>query len=177
MNAIILIVPVGNIEPEVLERICSAVQETFHRGCHIGNGEPIPNEAFNPSRGQYSADVILQHLQPNGAERVLGIADLDLYVPQLNFVFGLADPLKKRAVIALPRLRPKFYGQPANKELFLERAVIEAVHELGHTYGLNHCNDRRCVMTFSNSLADTDYKRQSFCPKCQNKLSSGVLDE
>jgi archaemetzincin len=45
------------------------------------------------------------------SERVLRLVDLDLYVPDLNFVFGLADPPGRRAVIALPRLRQSFYGK------------------------------------------------------------------
>jgi hypothetical protein len=32
-------------------------------------------------------------------------SEIVVYVPQLNFVFGLADRAGRRAVIALPRLR------------------------------------------------------------------------
>lgn len=86
---------------------------------------------------------------------------------ELNFVFGLADRATARAIIALPRLRQSFYGLPDDIALFRERAIKEAVHELGHTFGLGHCRDRRCVMAFSNSLADTDRKGQEFCERCQ----------
>lgn len=170
MEALILIVPVGEVETAVLEDICSVVQETFNRNCQPASGLPKPDYAFHRGRGQYAAQEILQRLRYDGAERVLGVVDLDLFVPWLNFVFGLADPPGRRALIAIPRLRQDFYGLPANRELFLKRAVKEAVHELGHTYGLDHCQDRRCVMAFSNSLADTDYKRQVFCQGCLGKL-------
>jgi archaemetzincin len=85
-------------------------------------------------------------------------------------VFGLADPYQRRAIIALPRLRDSFYGAPDDEALFLARAVKEAVHELGHTYGLSHCQDRRCVMAFSNSLPDTDHKSRDFCSRCREQL-------
>jgi archaemetzincin len=78
----------------------------------------------------------------------------------------LADHVRKRAVIALPRLREEFYGKSADEALFTARAEKEAIHELGHTYGLGHCEDRSCVMSFSNTLADTDYKRSQFCAQC-----------
>ena len=97
---------------------------------------------------------------------MLGLVDLDLFVPELNFVFGLADPAGGRALVALPRLRESFYGGREDEALFLARTVKEAVHELGHTYGLEHCHDRTCVMAFSNSLMDTDHKRAEFCERC-----------
>lgn len=169
------IVPIGVVEPGTMKQISCALKETFERECCLGEVLPNPDYAFNSSRGQYSADEILKRLRLDGAERVLGVVDLDLYVPHLNFVFGLADQTSQRAVIALPRLHQRFYGLPEDRRRFLERAVKEAVHELGHTYGLSHCHDRRCGMAFSNSLADTDFKGQAFCQECLGKLPKGLM--
>ncbi|MER3458220.1 MAG: hypothetical protein C4309_05990 [Chloroflexota bacterium] len=166
----ILVLPIGEVEAGVLAHLCAALSETFGQPCRLGPALPVPDEAFNPRRRQYAAGAILAQLRPGQTERVLGVVDLDLYVPELNFVFGLADSAGRRAVIALPRLRERFYGKPDNEALFLTRAVKEAVHELGHTYGLGHCLDRRCVMAFSNSLADTDYKGRTFCPRHEREL-------
>jgi archaemetzincin len=101
---------------------------------------------------------------------MLALVDLDLYVPGLNFVFGLADLPGRRAVVALPRLREGFYGGQDDAEVFLTRVTKEAVHELGHTFGLQHCTNRRCVMVFSNSLEDTDRKEQTFCSACRTQV-------
>jgi archaemetzincin len=101
--------------------------------------------------------------------KILGIVDRDLYVPELNFVFGLAHT--KGAVISLTRLRQGFYDLPENESRFHQRVLIEAVHELGHTYGLGHCNNPHCVMFFSNSLTDTDRKGSKFCNNCKGKLT------
>jgi len=95
---------------------------------------------------------------------------MDLYVSSLNFVFGLADQENRRAIIALPRLRQSYYGLPDDTDLFKQRALKEAVHELGHVFGMRHCDDRRCVMAFSNSLADTDCKSHDFCSRCRRQL-------
>lgn len=170
MESEILVVPVGEVETAVLEHVCSSLQETFDRECRLGKALPKPDYAFDSRREQYSAHEILQRIRGDGAKRALGVVDLDLYVPRLNFVFGLADRFRGRAVIALPRLRQEFYGLPEDRRLFLQRVVKEAVHELGHTYGLEHCPDRRCVMAFSNSLFDTDYKGETFCRKCLGQL-------
>jgi archaemetzincin len=122
---------------------------------------------YDRARKQYSAEAILDALAPTPrGTRMLAVVDADLYVPDLNFVFGLAQPRARRAIIQLPRLREGFYGKPENDELFRTRVLKEAVHELGHTCGLGHCPNPRCVMHFSNRLEDTDSKSAHFCPSC-----------
>jgi archaemetzincin len=170
MSSEITLAPIGNLEPRLLGYLRSAIKGVFGCTCITGAPLPAPEYAYMPRRGQYAAGAILQRLQRGDVARVLGVADLDLYVPDLNFVFGLADPTGERAVLALPRLRESFYGRHEDEALFFARMVKEAVHELGHTYGLEHCNDRSCVMAFSNSLVDTDYKRMEFCERCTKKL-------
>ncbi len=115
----------------------------------------------------------LRRLDMPQAHRLLRLLDQDCYAPGLNFVFGQAMAGGRDAVVALPRLRQEFYGLPEDEMLFQERAIKEAVHELGHTYGLGHCPNPRCVMHFSNSLADTDIKGATFCEKCRAELNLG----
>lgn len=166
----ILLLEIGNVAPEILGHLHPDIQSTFDCGCTTGAPLPTPDYAYVPRRNQYSAGTILEKLPRDRNRRVLGVVDLDLFMPELNFVFGLADPASGRAVIALPRLRESFYGGHENQALFLDRTTKEAVHELGHTYGLGHCRDRGCVMAFSNSLLDTDRKSRRFCTICMRKL-------
>lgn len=167
--AIIGIRAVGSVESGVLAHLIGPIGEAFRRVVRIDEPLEDPDFAYNPGRGQYLAMSILQRLHGvrlADEEKLLGVVDRDLYVPDLNFVFGLADPTAGVALISLTRLRAEFYGQPPNGPLFLDRAVKEALHELGHTYGLRHCPDPDCVMHFSNSIEDTDRKRAVFCPHC-----------
>ena len=166
----ILIVPVGRIDSDVLNNISASLEKTFHRSVDIGEETPVPYDSYHAGRRQYHSTRILKELQAmrgKHIERVLGVTDADLYVPELNFVFGEADISSGVTVISVKRLRQEFYGQPQNRELLMERCVKEAIHEIGHTYGLVHCPEPGCIMFFSNSLKDTDFKGRGFCSVCK----------
>ena len=92
------------------------------------------------------------------------------YSDKLNFVFGEALLDGSIYAIYLPRIRQEFYGLKPDKSLFYQRIVKEAVHELGHAFGLNHCENIKCVMHFSNSLYDTDIKTNHLCNVCRGYL-------
>jgi archaemetzincin len=161
----------GNIADEIMEELKGRVGGIFHCPVETKAGFSDLTPAYNPERKQYLSSKLLAALEKSeGEERVVGVADVDLYVPRLNFVFGEADILSRTAIVSLWRLRPEYYGLAPDEALFLERATKEIVHELGHTFGLVHCPNNKCVMHFSNSLADTDLKEAHFCNKCRPKI-------
>jgi len=166
----ILIIPIGSADPAILKTISASLEITFHCMIEIGSEMPIPLTSYDSRRHQYYSTTILETLRDitrRDRDRVLGVADADLFVPGLNFVFGEADASAGVAVISLTRLRQEFYGFRRNTRLFHDRAVKEGIHELGHTCGLGHCPDPHCIMHFSNSLWDTDEKGPEFCTRCK----------
>ena len=168
----IILIPFEQVPQEVLAEL----QIIFHGFCapEINHSSLIslPHWAYEPLRGQYDAGALLQTLPEGKAhERILGIVDQDLFVPRLNFVFGIADPQGRRALIALHRLRQDCYDLAPDPSLFSLRVAKEAVHELGHIEGLEHCPDTRCAMYFSNTLRDTDQKGYQFCPRCRTTIN------
>jgi len=161
----IFLQPVGLDDVSLLGEICEAVENAFGFSSTIRPPSIIPRQAFSASRGQYHSTTILKALNANppaDALKILGITDADLYVPELNFVFGEAAIDGLVCVISLCRLRPEYYGSPSDRRLFAERAIKEAIHELGHTFGLRHASDRKSVMHFSNTIQDTDRKSAEF---------------
>jgi archaemetzincin len=171
-KAMVAIVPVGFIPADVVTEVGTTVAANLHARTVLAPSIPLAPSAFDERRRQYSSTEILQTLaavKHDEWERVLGVVDVDLYVPDLNFVFGEADMVRGVAVFSLTRLRPSGSSQGATA-LFLKRAATEAIHELGHTYGLRHCRDPHCVMWFSNTLAESDRKGLEFCSAHASQL-------
>jgi archaemetzincin len=166
----IAVLPVGDVPRDEVARLLPVLRDRFGREVVIGPALPLPAPAYDGRRRQYSSSVVLDALararRPEW-ERVLGVADVDLYVPDLNFVFGEGDPQRGVAVFSLRRLRAG-----TDEARRRERAATEAVHELGHAYGLRHCSSPRCVMWFSSTLADSDAKGSAFCPAHTAELAA-----
>jgi archaemetzincin len=175
----VVLIPIGDVAANLLHSLVAPLGATFGLPCQVSTSIPIPPAAYDRQRGQYVGSHILSALARVDllhAERALGVVDADCYAPGLNFIFGQADIHDRDCFIALPRLRQSFYGLAEDEPLFRERVLKEAVHELGHTYGLRHCRDSRCVMHFSNSLHDTDVKGAGFCPRCRAQVRQGTKD-
>jgi archaemetzincin len=179
----IIIVPVGQVEGDVLRSVSSFVGRYFSKfGIVVRTSKSLPERiffmAFNPLRHQYRAVYFLEPLMEvrvnEKAIAALGVTNFDLYEAGLNFVFGIASRNLRTAVISLYRLRPEFYGYPPDRRLLIERAIKEAMHELGHVFGLEHCSNPKCVMHFSNSVLETDFKGATYCTECERKLAKNL---
>jgi archaemetzincin len=129
---------------------------------------PAPAYAFNKDRAQYHCNAIMRRLTPMlepGQHVVMGITDVDLFVPDSPFVFGEADRESKTAVMSIFRLR-----QGADGDHLRRRIQSEVVHQAGHLLGLSYCEDPRCVMFFAQTPQDCDRKQLSLCNMCRNEL-------
>lgn len=166
----IILHPVGAVDPNAIAFLDCELGSIFGV-VELRPAIDVPGKACVPERGQLVGGLVLAALPaPKAGEEdaVLGVIDEDMFVADTNFIFGLA--CGSRAIISLARLRQEFYGLSPNPELFRERAKKEAVHELGHVFGLPHCPDRGCVMAFSNSIGETDFKSSRFCERCRGHL-------
>jgi archaemetzincin len=170
--ASVLLLPVGRPSREDLEDLASDLSAMGLR-CSVDCAVPLPQAAYDRRRNQYLANALLglaarpAHALADPRARVLAVTEADLYAGDLNFVFGIAQSRGRAAVISLSRL-----GFGADPPMRRERALKEAVHELGHTLGLAHCPNAKCVMHFSNSLVDTDRKGSRLCAACERKTDA-----
>jgi archaemetzincin len=175
------ILRIGRISADVADRIQETLSNTLPETTVsvIEKEIEVPQQAFNETRKQYRSDIMLTAIRNCAEERpefdrVLGIVDVDIFISRLNFVFGEAEHPGKAAVISLWRLRPEFGHQPPNEEVFEERSAKEALHEIGHTLGLDHCTNPFCAMHFSNSILETDVKKTFFCSRCTIRVETAL---
>lgn len=165
------LLPIGSVDHVLLKDLGPALEETFGVACSTLPARLDPEFAFHGERQQYHSSEILRHMQnflTADSWRLLGVAEVDLYIPILTFVFGEAQVGGPCALLSTHRLRQQFYGLPANSEIFRQRIIKEAVHEVGHTLHLTHCDDYRCVMASSHAVEWIDLKESTLCPHCRN---------
>ncbi|MBI2952790.1 MAG: archaemetzincin family Zn-dependent metalloprotease [Chloroflexi bacterium] len=176
VETFIYLQPLGRDKAEVLTRqvlqqLSRDLTGRFGLDCKVAPTIDLTEDAYDPMRDQYLAAIILSNLKRMGfpeAKKVLGIVGEDLYADELNYVFGQAELGGKYGVISTKRLLPP----GSDESLLYERTFKEAVHELGHTFGVGHCPSVQCVMHFSNTIHDTDVKAARFCNLCESWLST-----
>jgi len=166
------ILPLAAVPAGMLGDLRAGLEQVFGGRVEILPVESPPAQAFNVSRQQYSSTEILAALARRAPPetRLLAVIPSDLYVPVLTFVFGEAQLEGVCAVVSTWRLRQDFYGLPADAALLGARLLKEAVHELGHTFGLLHCDDYQCVMASSHAVEWVDLKGSAFCADCRARL-------
>jgi archaemetzincin len=170
----IYLVPLDCRNTDDLQEIGESIEEQFEIEVRILQDRGPPEFAYDPVRRQYNSNLILKMLMetaPPDALKILGVTNLDLFSPIFSYVFGEAQFGGKCAVVSSFRLRGLSEGtrQP-NCPPLLNRLEKEVVHELGHTFGLSHCADPDCVMSYSKGIQCADRKFAVFCPACRDLM-------
>ncbi len=167
------LLPIGDLDGGWLRELGPALADTFHMPCEV---IPRPLEAelaFHGERQQYHSSEFLHYMQrylTPDSWRILGVTAVDLYIPILTFVFGEAQMAGPCAVVSAHRLRQEFYGLPSDPDLLRQRLLKEAVHEIGHTLNLTHCDDYSCAMAPSHAVEWIDLKESALCTNCYSQI-------
>jgi len=170
----IYLLPIEPVGGEVFEFIGDCLYEAFRIRTKTSSRKIDASVAYDEMRDQYNSSKLLAEVikyPPPDALRIIAVTDVDLFVPIFTFHFGQAQLDGLGAIVSTHRLHNRFYGLPEDKRLFRERVDKEAVHELGHTFGLTHCMDPFCVMRSSTYVEDVDQKSIDFCNRCRRLLS------
>jgi archaemetzincin len=171
------LLPVGPVDTQLLEWLGQALYEKFRVPAEILMPALDPAFALHAERQQYHSSEILGSMQRyihKDTWRLLGITQLDLYIPILTFVFGEAQMGGKSGVVSYHRLEQNFYGLPSDSDLLANRLLVESVHELGHTLHLTHCHDYQCAMAPAHAVEWIDIKDSGFCEDCLARALQAV---
>jgi archaemetzincin len=167
------LLPIGNLDGRLLMELGPAIADAFHMPCEVIPRPLDPELAFHGERQQYHSSELLGRMQyflNRDSWRMLGVTSLDLYIPILTFVFGEAQMGGPCAIVSVHRLCQSFYGLPSDPELEGRRLLKEAVHEIGHTLNLAHCDDYQCVMAPSHAVEWIDLKESTLCAACHSQI-------
>jgi archaemetzincin len=178
MNLVHLL-PVGSTSTPLLQDLRAAIPKRLPVRCEVLPIMLDPTPSYHAERQQFHSSEILQRMhsvvRPQDW-RILAVAEIDLYIPILKYVFGEAQMGGPCAIVSTYRLRREFYGLQGDDALMRERLLKEAIHELGHTLNLRHCQDYRCAMASSHSVEWIDLREHTLCEACLYQLeSSGAL--
>ncbi|ERG89956.1 MAG: putative Zn-dependent protease, partial [halophilic archaeon J07HX5] len=165
------VVPVGEVDPVVKREASSGLRAIYDCEVSVSNPRTVPKGAYDDSRDQHRAEEFIDLAKRVGdGTKNIAITPNDLYYHRRNYVFGLAYLGGSGSVISTYRLRTSSDGGFSDRsagEIFADRVRKEVIHEIGHTFGLEHCDNNRCVMNFSPTVREVDVKGESLCGSCQ----------
>ena len=172
MDKIILLL-LSEMNECLVEILKKHLEQTFNRQVDVRRKNSNLEYAYEADRKQYNSPRILSRLQRikrGDGDKILGVVDLDLYSAGYDFVYGEAKPSSGAATLSIYRLHSKNYSGKTVSKIFQERVIREALHEVGHLYGLGHCVNATCVMRACTCLSEVDAAGNKFCSECTARL-------
>ena len=177
---VLYVQPLGGCKAKAAgtEQVLSALRAFYPIEVKVLDCQDLPAAAYYPPRKRYRAERLLVFLNarlPKDGWRILGLTDVDISttkdkVPDWG-VMGLGELPGTATVISSFRCRKKARN-PAHA---LERLAKVAVHEIGHTLGLDHCPTRGCLMEDAMGKVVTTDRERDFCPKCRARAKEQGL--
>lgn len=171
----IIVSPIGDIPAWMTDTIARDVGEFFGFSSRVERLLDDISFAFSEERSQYHSTIILDALEKHAPEhsvKVIAVTKEDLFIPILTHVYGEAQLGGKACIISIARLIQGLEFDIVTKGC--KRIVKEAIHELGHTFDLRHCEDEMCIMHYCRRIEDVDQKSSQFCRYCNIFLADNI---
>jgi archaemetzincin len=170
--------PLGQVSPEDVQSARAALAEFWGAEVEVLPAQPLPTAAWYPPRQRYRADRLIDFLTTLGvpqADRVVGLTGSDISITKDPYpdwgIFGVGELGGRACVVSTYRLR-----RGAREDLPRARLVKVLNHELGHTFGLEHCTTKHCLMDDANgSISTVDAEPGELCDACRKRVQAQGL--
>lgn len=169
----IVLISFGYFGKGLPEKVVDEVSNQFFRPVSIKEGHLDLSNFYYPPRNQYDANKLLKEIDimyGGDNRKTLGIFNVDLFIPILTYIFGQAYLNGRTGIASMYRLSNERYGIKRDDEILISRFRKEIIHELGHCFGLIHCQNPTCVMRSSTYVEDIDQKDYQLCSKCHAEI-------
>ena len=170
----ITLISFGYFRKEFLDKVAEDIKHEYLCQIHLKEGHLDLSDFYDPVRRQYNGNKLLKEVDSlfsTDSGKTLGLFSVDLFIPILTYIFGQAMLNGRSGIASLFRLSNERYGLPKNEEILAERFIKEVIHELGHTFGLLHCQLPDCVMRSSAYVEDIDQKGSHLCGGCRKGIN------
>jgi archaemetzincin len=171
----LILLPLGDPDPEVVRVIAARIETTLRVSVTIAAKEPLPPEAWFPDRKRWRADRILDHLaaRPFAAARVAAVTDQPISTTKGVIrdwgIAGLGELPGRQCVFSTFLYRGL---KRRDRATYLRYVGDLALHEIGHTLGLPHCDHSGCLMADAkgNALRSAAQSQGAYCARCARTL-------
>jgi len=169
-KGIVGIVPLGDVAVLGPKVIAAHVTGYLDLEALVLPSLDLPRQTLDRQRLQYDAGKMLTALEALPYDdylKLVGVVNVDIFLPIFTHVYGEAQQGGRWALVSLFQLQQP-HGPAHNPEsLLYERAAKIALHEIGHLFNLEHCEDTQCLMHFSGALEDLDKLPLYYCRYCR----------
>jgi archaemetzincin len=168
--------PLGKVSPEAVQSAQAAMADFWGADVQILPAQPLPSSAWYEPRHRYRAGRLLDWLAAlvvPQADRVVGLTGSDISTTKDSYsdwgIFGLGQLGGRVCVVSTYRLGKGVGGH----DLPRARLVKVLNHEMGHTFGLEHCTTAHCLMEDAQgSMSTVDAEPGGLCAVCRKRVRS-----
>jgi archaemetzincin len=178
---VVHLVPIGVVPQEMLDQVVKGLREHAPVDPVLEQAQDFPASARSPDKNRYRAAALLDwlaNLPIDKTGKIMGITESDIFHPKGNIprwgILGLGSLDGRCSVLSTWRMKRKWENGGAPDWLVRERLWKTAIHELGHTLGLEHCPTVGCIMEDGHGTVKTTDREKELCPECAGRYLQAI---